>query len=228
MKTNRILCRAALGMLMVAVSVRLAQATEDGDDAAPTGGEPQCGNGGTMTPVLDNSRLARLLKDASLSRGVTEVTRMAESGTDESVLLAQVRNSDTPYNLRSEDIAHLREHNVSDSVITAMIERGGELRARVPPTPPPVPTVPVVQAQASSTVTYVPAVKPCTVRPASTLIIIGRSNLRSGLSYRNYYYSPRRYFSSTPYNSVYASFGNYALDSCRPIYRRGSGHRVWR
>jgi len=217
-------------LLMVAPSVSLAQATEEGDESAPQE-EVRSGDATGSRPAsedLQDSRLARLLKEASFSQGVVEVTRLAELGTDTSVLLAQVRGSDTAYKLRPEDIAHLRDHSVSDSVITAMIERGAELRARTPPVPPPVPAVPVVKAPSSSTVTYVPPEMPCRVQPASTLVIIGRSSLRSGLSYRNYYYSPRHYFSSRPYNSIYASFGNYALDYRGPTYRWGRGDRVCR
>jgi len=217
-------------LLMVAPSVAPAHATGEGDESAPQE-EVRAGDAAGSTPVSDglqDSRLARLLKEASLSQGVVEVTRLAELGSDNSVLLAQVRGSDTAYKLRPEDIAHLRDHSVPDSVITAMIERGAELRARTPPVPPPAPAVPVVQAPPSSTVTYVPAEKTCRIQPASTLVIIGRSSLRSGLSYRNYYYSPRHYFSSRPYNSVYASFGNYALNYRNPTYRWGRGYPVCR
>jgi hypothetical protein len=156
----------------------------------------------------EGTRLTRLLKEASLSPGVSEVAKLAQLGSSESVLTAHVRSSERAYRLRPEDIAYLQAQKVPDAVVTAMIERGAELRAQRPPAAPTV--APVVWPTPPTAVAVQVEPEWRSRPPESTLIVIGSSSLQRGLSYRNYYYSPRKFFSSRPYGGLYASFGNYA------------------
>lgn len=222
MKTNRFpSLREGLKRLPVAFCTSLVCATTGLADAATASRDTGAG-GNVESGTPEDNRLARLLREASFSPGVSEVAKMAQAGTDVSVLTAHVLKSDTPYKLRAEDLAHLRTHEVPDSVITAMIERGAEVRAEKRwrsdlPQPAPVPPAP--------TVTVVRAAKP-PLPPVSTVTVIGRSDIDRGLSYRNYYYSPRNYHSPWRYGSVYASYGNYVRYGAGHL--RGHGARVCR
>jgi hypothetical protein len=58
---------------------------------------------------------------------------MLDAKVDQEVVKAYVKNSTTPYNLSAADIISLKEHGVPDELVAAMLQRGGELRAQVPP-----------------------------------------------------------------------------------------------
>jgi hypothetical protein len=78
---------------------------------------------------------------------VAEVIKLANSGLDESVMLAFATNSTQTFNLTAEEIIYLKDIGVSGSVVTAMMQRDQELKggaagpaAPAPPTePPPAP-----------------------------------------------------------------------------------------
>ncbi|MCU0771033.1 MAG: hypothetical protein MUE94_04570 [Verrucomicrobia bacterium] len=207
MKASRIINRAILGVLALGLGVSFGQTASELAEAVSVS-KPAVPSTPADKPSVDDSRLSRLLKEASLSAGVSEVVKLAESGTNVSVLTAHVRNADHAYRLRPEDVAHLRQHEVPDAVITAMIERGAELRAQRLPLSPFPANASIVASVPSRVATIVPAVR--SSEPESTLVVIGSSGLKQGLSYRNYYYSPRNYFASRPYGGRYASFGHYA------------------
>jgi hypothetical protein len=172
------------------------------------------------------SRLSRLLKEASLSSGVVDVAKLGDVGAGESVMLAFVNNSETAYKLRAEDIVYLKEHAVPDAIVTAMIERGAILRDRQP-APPPVPTVQNIVYAApppAPTVTFIPA--PVTPEPVSTVTIIGRSDIRRGLSQWNHPYHvarPGMWRNNSSYSYSYWG-GGYGSHSpyTRPNYKHGS------
>lgn len=225
MKMKRILCRANVGMLMVVLSTPFAHASNESAEGAKdvTGIE---GIASADSSPLENPRLARLLKEASLSPGVNEVAQMAESGVGDSVLMAQAQNSDKLLKLRPDDIVHLRNHDVPDLVVAAMIERGAELRARRALTPPPHQPVQVLLPKPATVVTVVALRPQPRSTPASTLTIIGRSGSRRGLSYRNFYDTRRSHFTTRPYRGVYTSYGNYS-HRYRASYRGSLGCRVY-
>src|SRR5262245_24521870 len=54
---------------------------------------------------------------------VAEVIRLAESGVDQSVMLAFVTNSTATFNLGPEEIIYLNDVGIPSPVITAMIQR---------------------------------------------------------------------------------------------------------
>jgi hypothetical protein len=69
---------------------------------------------------------------------VSEVIKLADSGVEESVMLAFVANSTSPFNLGVEDIICLNDLGVPGSVVTAMMQRDQalkELSASAAPVP---------------------------------------------------------------------------------------------
>jgi hypothetical protein len=63
-----------------------------------------------------------------LTGPVSEVVKLAESGVDESVMMAFVSNSTNPFNLSVEEIIYLNDIGVPGSVVTAMIQRDEALK----------------------------------------------------------------------------------------------------
>ena len=59
---------------------------------------------------------------------VSEIITLADSGVDESVMLAFVNKSTSTFNLRSDEIIYLKDIGVPNSVMTAMIQRDEALR----------------------------------------------------------------------------------------------------
>ncbi len=64
------------------------------------------------------------------SAGVEDVLKMTEAKIDPETIKAFVRNSPTAYNPNVNEIIMLKDHGVSSDIITAMIQHGGEIRAR--------------------------------------------------------------------------------------------------
>lgn len=62
---------------------------------------------------------------------VAEVIKLANSGLDQSVLLAYVTNSTYTFNLSAEDIIYLNDIGVPGSVVTAMIQQDQVLKAEL-------------------------------------------------------------------------------------------------
>lgn len=225
----RILRVALVGVFAMVVATPSSPALA-GDELASNSLQEPDANAEAAPQSVNNPRLAKLLKEASFSPGVSDVARMAKLGVDAELLIAHVKNSEKLYKLRPEDIAHLKDQAVPDAVITAMIERGAELRAQ------PVPTVETTQSQPQAgwgfsepnKVVYVAAFTSPTITPASTVTIIGRSDLRRGLSFRRYFYTPRSYYASyRASGGRYLSYGAYSR-YYGTTYRRGYGYSVCR
>jgi hypothetical protein len=67
---------------------------------------------------------------ANISPVATEVTRLAESGTSEDVMLAYIQNSAAPFNLSADQILYLKDIGLPSAVITAMLNRDIALRGQ--------------------------------------------------------------------------------------------------
>src|SRR5438128_2717192 len=79
---------------------------------------------------------------ATVSPGVAEVLRLAQSGVAEDVILAYINNSTTGFNLSADQILYARDMGLSSQVITAMLDRDTALRNQPQPasastSPPP-------------------------------------------------------------------------------------------
>src|SRR5258707_3801131 len=59
---------------------------------------------------------------------VSEIVKLADSGLEESVMLAFATNSTSTFNLSSDEIVYLKDIGVPSSVVTAMIQRDEVLR----------------------------------------------------------------------------------------------------
>ena len=62
------------------------------------------------------------------SGGINDVVALSKSGVDESIVLSFIRNSPGPFTPSADEIIKLRDMGVSTPVLTAMLQRGGELR----------------------------------------------------------------------------------------------------
>src|ERR1700747_3209088 len=65
----------------------------------------------------------------ALSPGVADVLKMADAKVDPDTIKAFIRSSPVPYNPSASEIIALKERGLSSDILTAMLERGGELRA---------------------------------------------------------------------------------------------------
>src|ERR1051325_6726593 len=63
-----------------------------------------------------------------LSTNVTEVIRLAESGSDEKLILAYVESTPTLFELSAEGIIYLKDLGIDGSIITAMLHHDTTLR----------------------------------------------------------------------------------------------------
>ena len=83
---------------------------------------------------------------------VAEVLKLADSGVEESVMLAFVTNSTSTFNLGAEEIIYLNDIGVPSAVVTAMIQRDQALKASLayagpgPAAPAPAPAEPAPAA----------------------------------------------------------------------------------
>ena len=90
------------------------------------------------------------------SAPVAELIKLANSGLNESVMLAFVTNSAHVFNLTAEEIIYLNDIGVPGSVVTAMIQHDQQLKAGAPapvatePPPPPPATEPAPIAPTTS------------------------------------------------------------------------------
>jgi hypothetical protein len=61
---------------------------------------------------------------------VLEVLKMLEAKVDSEVIKAYIKNSLVPYNLSASEIIHLKKQGVPDDILTALLQRGAEVRAQ--------------------------------------------------------------------------------------------------
>ncbi len=107
-------------------------------------------------PVMAISTEKPLPANVKASEAALEVVRLANSGVDQSVLMAYVNNSKDAFKLGAEEIIYLNDMGLSGTVVTAMIQhdevlKGGKPGAVVtlPATPEPAPIAPPTSEFAS-------------------------------------------------------------------------------
>jgi hypothetical protein len=172
---HRSFCRGILGAslaIFLPVLARTSSAAEtapgDAPAAALTTDSPiASGDASAQTPALaDTDAPAKLVSTEKPlppsirpSGPVAEVVKLANSGLDESVMLAFVTNSTSTFNLGAEEIIYLNDIGVPGSVVTSMIQRDQALKTSLasaanPPPPamesPPAPAVRDTQLSAAS------------------------------------------------------------------------------
>jgi len=140
-----------------------------------------------------------------LSAGLPDIVKMHKAGVDASVLMAYVRNAPVAYHPSAKEIIYLRDQGLSSELISAMLQRGGELRDRAAEaqreersraTPPPA-APPAAPAPAS------PSPSPAAAAP---VVVYANTPYPVYPTYVNYAYS-------------YASPAYYNYGYCRPYYR---------
>src|SRR5215471_16318315 len=100
------------------------------------------------------------------SSPASEVIKLANSGLEQSVMLAFVTNSSSTFNLSAEEIIYLNDIGVPSAVVTAMIERDQTLKelsnaASLVAEPPPAP----VTTQPAPVFTELPPVPEAAPQP---------------------------------------------------------------
>jgi hypothetical protein len=147
-------------------------------------------------------------KTVRLSVGVDDVVKLVKAGVDESVVLAFIASSPVAYHPNAQEIIRLRELGISSPVISAMLQRGEEIRIRAteareaelrnaPAAPPPTAPAPADQPNSSSA--------PAPVAPAVVYASPAYSYAPvASYPYGSYYY-PRSY-SYYPRVGYYGSY----------------------
>jgi len=67
----------------------------------------------------------------SFSPAIRDILKMLDAKVDIEVIKAYVRNSNIAYNPNASEIIGLKQHGVPDEVITALLQRGAEVRAQL-------------------------------------------------------------------------------------------------
>jgi len=153
---------------------------------------------------------------------INDVVSLSKSGVDQSIILAFIKNSPGPFEPSADEIIKLRDMGISTPVLTAMMERGAQVRdqvhaAAVASASQPANTNPSQAPVISETPPDTYAGADYAPQPASTVTYIG-----GGYSYPYYsypYYYPTYYsgwysaafFYPFPcwYNGIYYAHGCY-------------------
>lgn len=152
----------------------------------------------------------------AFSGDIPEVVTLAKSGVDESVVVAFIRNSPGPFQPSANEILRLRDAGLTSTEISAMLERGAEVRAQTAAAAPtynyasgPMPTTapdyndaaPAMPTTAAPPVVTTPPVTYAdpgdSTQPGSTVVYIG------GNSGYPYYYGGYPYYYPYPYPYFY-------------------------
>jgi hypothetical protein len=82
------------------------------------------------------------------STGIADIVKMVDAKVDAEVLKAYIKDSPAAYNPGASEIISLMQRGVPADVLTALLQRGGELRAQAATTsqPPFVQTAPAPEA----------------------------------------------------------------------------------
>src|SRR5579883_1043011 len=189
---HRMLCSRSLGLISTVflASAPLGSiATESTGPATVTNAAP-AGEAAIVTkhaeqsvqaPTADTDAPAQLVTNAKPmppnirpTSPVSEIVKLANSGVDESILLAFVTNSTRTFNLGAEEIIYLNDIGVPGAVVTAMIQRDEALKtmlvaaATAPAGPEPGPPGPNggMQPQGNSPLDQAPPPPPADESPA--------------------------------------------------------------
>src|ERR1043166_715527 len=95
-----------------------------GSDLVVTNGEADIADAPAKSIATEKPSPPHIRPDAPGA----EVIKLANSGLDQSVMLAYVTNSTSTFNLGAEEIIYLNDIGVPSAVVTAMIQRDQELR----------------------------------------------------------------------------------------------------
>ena len=181
--------------------------------------------------VITNATNGSAARTPYLSAGLPEIVKMHKAGVDASVLMAYVRNSPVAYHPSAKEIIYLRDQGLSSELISAMLQRGGDLRDRAaeaqreersratpPPAAPPAapaPASPPPQTATAPVVVYANAPYPT----YPTYVNYAAAYSYASPAYYNYGYC-RPYYRSCYYPSYYGGYSS----GCYPRYGLSVGY----
>ena len=96
---------------------------------------------------------------------INEVVSLTQSGVDQSIILSYIKTSPGPFQPSADEIIKLRDASVPNAVITAMLQRGAELRDQAQAV-----AANAVQTYAASTAAYTQPVTVRVVTPPATYV----------------------------------------------------------
>lgn len=177
-------------------------------------------------PPADSANALPAGAAPEFSGRINDVVALSKSGVDQSVVLSFIKVSPGPFEPTADEIIKLRDQGISSQVITAMLERGGEVRAQSTATAAaaaPAPSyaqtdanpsqAPVITETPPSTPPATDAGVDYSAQPASSVVYIG-----GGYSYPYYYSgwysSPIFYPFACWYNGCYYPRGCYFPRGC--------------
>jgi hypothetical protein len=108
--------------------------------------------------------LERASRTPQLAPAVEEVVKLSKAGVADAVTLAYIQNSATTFSLSAQNVVQLQEQGVSAQVVTAMLQRNGEVQRAAEANSQ-------AQAAAAKTqpaATTAPTATPATAPPAPT------------------------------------------------------------
>ena len=120
MKTRDLSCLGLAAFL--AVSVHAANSPAPAASGATAGLATQVPSGPAPTPL-------------ALPPNAAEVVKLSDASVGDEVILAYVKNYQSPFNLSADAILRLKEAGVSSPVIAAMLTHDTSLRNQNPPAP---------------------------------------------------------------------------------------------
>jgi hypothetical protein len=132
------------GLLGAGMGAAIGSASGDAGKGALIGAAAGGLLGGAAGNAEDKAERADLVaqRDAAAAAaarpplGITDVAGMAQQGMSDQIIINQIRTTGSSYSLSPNDIAYLKQNNVSDGVIIAM-QQATPRRVVVGAPPPP-------------------------------------------------------------------------------------------
>ena len=152
----------------------------------------------------------------NLPTAVTKVLQLAQAKVADNTIVAYINNSGNHYHLTAKEILYLRQHGVSDAVITAMLNRPAvestvtikpaarATTSAAPATTPPAPPPTVVNPPAP---VYVPPSEPAT--PPDPAVAAPPVTYVPEAPSPTYYYPPSYYYQPYDDSNYYAAYPWY-------------------
>jgi hypothetical protein len=168
------------GLVGAGLGTAVGAATGNPKTGAVVGGLVGAGTGGVIGNSIDREdqqkreviQATAVANAAAAQRlGLTDVIHMAQQGHDEQVIITQIRNTGSTFNLTSSDLDFLRQNNVPPRVILEM-QNARPLAARTRPVY--VRDQPTVIYQDPPPVVFVRPYRYCAPPPPPGIFIHGR------------------------------------------------------
>jgi hypothetical protein len=123
----------------------------------------------TSTPnPVGAAPVAAVQSTDEFSTNITEVLKLSQAGMSEDVVIAFIKNSQVPYNLKARDILALKAAGLSQNLITTMIKHDSAMRVETVPGVynPAVPAAVAAETSAAAAAPAAPVTAPAATTPA--------------------------------------------------------------